>query len=110
MKTEEERLRDIEIADVRRIMNKREGRRFFWRLLTMSKVLTVPGPCDAAIANFANGQRVMGTTLWGEVMESCPEQFTLMQVEARQDKAESDLRRSNEARDTDDRRDDSNGD
>lgn len=66
-------------------MNKREGRRFMWRLLTMSKVLAVPGPCSEAEANFANGLRAIGTTLWAEVTSCCPEQFPLMQQEAAQD-------------------------
>ncbi len=90
-------------------MNKREGRRFMWRLLTMSKVLVVPGPCDTAQANFANGLRAIGTTLWGEITESCPEQFPLMQQEAATDAEVSRQQLAKEAQD-DDRRNDNGSD
>lgn len=63
-----------------------------WRLLTMSRVLVVPEACDVAVANFANGRRALGTTLWGEITAACPEQFTLMQTEAAQDALESEQR------------------
>lgn len=96
MKTEAERLRDLEIADVRRIMNKRDGRRFMWRLLGMAGVFEVPDPGSAEVVNFVNGRRLMGTTLMREVFEACPEQFSQMQQEARQDKEVSDQIRARE--------------
>lgn len=79
-----------------------------WRLLGMSRVLVVPGPCGEAEANFANGLRVMGTTLWGEITAACPEQFTLMQTEAAQDTFESDQRLRAEA-EANDRRSNNDG-
>lgn len=75
----------------------------------MSKVLVVPGPCDTAQANFANGLRAIGTTLWGEITESCPEQFPLMQQEAAQDANESRKLLANETLE-DDRRNDNGSD
>lgn len=78
-------------------MNQRDGRRFMWRLLSLSQVLHVPGPCGEAEANFANGRRAIGTTLWGEITACCPEQFVLMQQEADQDAQTSAERRKQEA-------------
>jgi hypothetical protein len=106
--SEVERLRNIEIADVRRIMNKREGRRFMWRLLTMTRPLTTCGPCGVEEANWTNGLRSVGTTLWGEITAACPEQFTLMQTEAAQDALESEQRLRAEA-EANDRRSNNDG-
>jgi hypothetical protein len=104
--TEDERLQDIVIADVRRIMNKREGRRFMWRLLGFSGVFEVPEPGDVGRVNFENGRKVIGTTLLMEIMQSCPEQWTTMQTEAVQDALVSQQRKAleqNDRRDHDDR-------
>lgn len=80
-----------------------------WRLLKLSAVLVVPEACDVAVANFANGRRALGTTLWGEITAACPEQFTLMQTEAAQDALESEQRLRAEA-EANDRRSNNDGD
>lgn len=63
----------------------------------MSEPLVVPPPCGEAEANFANGRRVIGTTMWREIMLSCPEQFVLMQQEGAQDEVEHQARLRAEA-------------
>ncbi len=96
MMTEDERQRRQQIADVRRMMNQREGRRLMWRLLGMSEVYVVPAPASEAVTNFANGRRLIGTTLLNEIWTVCPEQYALMQTEAAQDAEQSALRREKE--------------
>lgn len=102
MMTEDERQRRQQIADVRRLMNQREGRRLMWRLLGMSQLYVVPlPPTTDAEVHFANGRRLIGTTFLKEIWTVCPEQYALMQTEAAQDAEQSALRRANENR-TDD--------
>lgn len=108
--TPEQWLRRIEIADVRRMMNVREGRRFMWRLLGLSRVFEIPAAGESGPVNFANGQRVIGTTMLMEIMQACPEQWATMQQEAVQDQQTLAALRQQEQQEQDnDRRSDTSG-
>jgi len=81
-----------EVADIRSAMNRREGRRFIWRLLGMSQLFLITNSTNSADAFRAEGRRLIGQTLLADIFEFCPEQFPLMQAEARQDAETESLR------------------
>jgi hypothetical protein len=75
--------RQAEIDDLLWLMSDKRGRRFMWRLLQRTGIYQlsfVPG--DSTVTAFREGNRNQGLQLLSEVMQHCPERFSVMQKEA----------------------------
>lgn len=76
---EQQKRREQERDDFKRVMADAWGRRFVWRLMGEAGVFRssfVPG--DALAGAFAEGQRQQGLRLVNEVLAVCPEHWLTM--------------------------------
>jgi len=80
-KHKERRVREQELFDVRAVLCTPEGRRFFWRLLSLFKVFGSIWESSARI-HYNSGQQDCGHFLLAEASEADPEAYLLMQKEA----------------------------
>jgi hypothetical protein len=72
-------VRETEIADLKRLMRSPWGRRFMWRLLTVSGPFRLSfDPKSAMQMAFNEGNRNLGNQLFSEVMDLCPELYPVM--------------------------------
>jgi hypothetical protein len=71
-----------EQSDIRKVLAMPEGRRFFWRVLSKSKVFHTPwmGDVNQTLVNV--GQKEIGLFLLDELLKASPASFTQMQREA----------------------------
>lgn len=83
-KRKDERVRDIELADMRKIMATREGRRFVWRLLDRAGVFRTSFTGNSTTF-FNEGMRNMGLMVIGDVMAACADQYVVMMNESKED-------------------------
>ena len=74
--------RDLELDDVRFVMNAPQGRRFMNRLIEFCGVNRSSFTGNSTTF-FNEGQRNVGLMLFADVEESCPELYLLMRQEAR---------------------------
>lgn len=82
-----------EIDDLVWLMSDKRGRRAVWRLLQRAGIWQlsfVPG--DQSVTAFREGNRNQGLQLLGQLMEHCPERFSEMQKEARNNERRTDSR------------------
>ncbi len=68
--------------DVLAIMSTASGRRYVWRLLSVSHVFAQTFTGEAMSGAFNEGARSIGLAAFAEVMALCPEHYALMQREA----------------------------
>jgi hypothetical protein len=80
----DERVRDIELADMKKIMATREGRRFVWRLLDRAGVFRTSFTGNSTTF-FNEGMRNMGLMVIGDVMAACADQYVVMMNESKED-------------------------
>jgi hypothetical protein len=83
-KRKDERLRDIELADVKKIMGSYEGRRFMWRLLDRAGVFRTSFTGNSTTF-FNEGMRNIGLIVLADVMAACADQYVVMMNESKED-------------------------
>jgi hypothetical protein len=83
-KRKDERLRDIELADVKKIMGSYEGRRFMWRLLDRAGVFRTSFTGNSTTF-FNEGMRNIGLIVLADVMAACADQYVVMMNELKED-------------------------
>jgi len=77
---------ETELADVKWLMERKQGRRFIWRLLDAAGVFRTSFHATAMIMAFNEGQRNYGIRLFSQVQTACPELYTVMLKEAQNGK------------------------
>lgn len=80
----DERLRDIELADVKKLMSQREGRRFVWRMLDRAGVFRTSFTGNSTTF-FNEGMRNIGLIVLADVMAACADQYVVMMNESKED-------------------------
>lgn len=83
-KRKDERLRDIELADMKKMMSTREGRRFVWRLLDRAGVFRTSFTGNSTTF-FNEGQRNIGLIVLADVMAAAADQYVVMMNESKED-------------------------
>ncbi|CNK23315.1 Uncharacterised protein [Yersinia frederiksenii] len=78
-------LRQRELNDITYLMGTVEGRRFIWRLLSLSGVFTTSFTGETNSTMFNEGRRNYGLTLFSDVMTACPDEYLIMANEAKED-------------------------
>lgn len=98
-KTEEEkkrldeirkRRRDRDLSDLKKIIDRSEGRRFLWRLLSEAGVHRGSYASNALETAFKEGKRDIGLFVLTDLLSIQPEVISVMQREAKNDKWNSD--------------------
>lgn len=93
--TEEERLlREREANDLRWVMGNKQGRRFMWRLLSRAGVYQSSFNTNSATMAFNEGNRNSGLQQMNDIMGICPEKYTIMLAEQKEEKEKNDNRKS----------------
>lgn len=89
-------------GDIARLMAEPWGRRLMWRWLEFGGVhrLSYAGPGQGEQTAFAEGTRNFALMLFASVMEHAPEQWPVMQQEAKKAEAEDAARKENAAKRT----------
>ncbi len=77
------RLRDVELADIKRILDTDFGRRFVWRLLGLAGVFQTSFTGNSTTF-FNEGKRDIGLKILADVSEAKPEAYIQMAQEAKQ--------------------------
>lgn len=86
------RRRERELSDIRFILKRPEGRRFYWRLMSEGKVFLDPFCNDNTNGtNYNLGRQSISRTFLNDLLEAEPESYQLMQQEANSE-AEDDKR------------------
>jgi hypothetical protein len=70
--------RKQELLDLDSLMSIPAGRRFLWRLLTMSGVFRSSFSTDPLVMAMNEGQRNVGLRVVGAIMAVCPEKYIAM--------------------------------
>lgn len=83
-KRKDERIRDIELADVKQLMSSREGRRFIWRMLDRTGVFRTSFTGNSTTF-FNEGMRNIGLIILADVQAACAEQYIVMMNESTED-------------------------
>lgn len=83
-KRKDERARDIELADMKKLMAIREGRRFVWRLLDRAGVFRTSFTGNSTTF-FNEGMRNIGLIVLADVMAACADQYVVMMNESKED-------------------------
>ena len=74
-------LRAQEVDDMKWLMGHKQGRRIMWRVLAQAGVYRTSFTPNALTMAFNEGQRHVGSHWLGELMNTCPEQFNVMNTE-----------------------------
>lgn len=77
--------RDQEIADVKWLMQRQQGRRIIWRLLDQAGVFRLSFNTNAMQMAFAEGNRNAGLRMQALIHECCPELYPVMVKEQTHD-------------------------
>jgi hypothetical protein len=77
---QEQRARDREFSDLRKVMSLAEGRRFIWRLLSSCGVFRSSMTGNSQTF-FLEGRRDVGLMIFNDVMIAKPDAFAQMQKE-----------------------------
>lgn len=84
--------RDLEIDDIRTVMNTVQGRRFLWRLMGHCKTFESVFSTDAGALAYNSGRQDVGHFLIAEVNDAVPAGFLLMMQESQaREKERNDL-------------------
>lgn len=86
-KRKDERIRDIELADVKHLMSSREGRRFIWRMLDRTGVYRTSFTGNSTTF-FNEGMRNIGLLLMADINEACADMYVQMMMEAKLERVE----------------------
>lgn len=81
-KRKDEIRREREMNDLRFVMGHEQGRRFVWRLLTITGITRSSFETNALSMAMKEGQRNVGLTLTAEIMEADTKSYLTMQLEA----------------------------
>lgn len=81
IRTELEKAREKELADLRVVLSNPEGRRTFWRYLASAGTFRRSFGIDDATTNFNEGRRSLGNDMFNDIMTAKPESYLLMQRE-----------------------------
>lgn len=76
-------LRNLELDDLRQVMNSKQGRRFMWRLLGKCGAMRQSFNTNGSIMSFNEGQRSIGIPLIADLMQHAPEKYAEMLKEHR---------------------------
>lgn len=79
-------VREREASDIKWLMSSPRGRRLMRRLLAMAGPTRLSFDTNAMRMAFNEGRRNLGLQLLDEVMELCPEMYTVMEKEFRDDR------------------------
>lgn len=88
--------RQTEIDDLLWLMSDKRGRRVMWRLLQRSGIYRTSFTGEALSMAFKEGERNQGLRLMDQVMQHCPERFSVMQKEAPKHERRNDDRSGND--------------
>jgi hypothetical protein len=78
--------RKAEAGDIKWLMSSKQGRRLMWRMLRDARVFQLSFNTNAMQMAFNEGMRSVGNLLLDEVMTLCPDQFSVMEKEHRDDR------------------------
>lgn len=73
--------RQIELEDVRYLMQSQQGRRFFWKLLGHCQVYGSIFNTNALTQSHNSGRQDVGHFVQGEIVQASPENYLKMQSE-----------------------------
>lgn len=76
--------RSQQVTDFRKIMAEEHGRRFIWRVLERAGIYRTSFAGSSEQTFFREGERNMGLMLVAEIHEICPEMYSRMIKEAKQ--------------------------
>lgn len=82
--------RENEEADIKWLMNRKQGRRIIWRLLDRAGVFRLSFNTNAMMMAFAEGNRNEGLRTLAMVHALCPELYPVMIKEAQHDNRNTD--------------------
>lgn len=82
-KRKEDKVRDRELNDLRKVMDSMEGRRFVWRLLEKAGVFRTSFTGNSTTF-FNEGMRNMGLMILGDVHEACADAYIRMMNESKE--------------------------
>lgn len=68
----------VEESDFKFIMGCKQGRRFMWRLLSLTKLFSTPFAAQREITDFNCGMQNVGQQLLAEIHGLCPERYPEM--------------------------------
>lgn len=93
-------IRERELADIAWLLADRRGRRLMWRVFSIAGIFrnSFTGSSETF---FNEGKRVIGTTLFADLMQAMPTAFAEMQAEAAK-QAEEDERAAQHEREESD--------
>jgi hypothetical protein len=80
----ERQRRELEANDLRHVMGGKEGRRFIWRQLEDAGIYRSSFDLNHAAMAFNEGNRNRGLKLMTDIMDVCPNYYTLMLNEHKQ--------------------------
>lgn len=78
---EQKRLEAEQLDDIRWLMSSRRGRRIMWRILSHCGTFARTLDTNALLMASNEGKRSVGSSLFGLVMQACPEQYVAMTEE-----------------------------
>ena len=79
----QKRKREAELNDLRKVLNSREGRNVFWRLLGEAQVFNSIWEPSAKI-HYNAGKQDFGHFVMSEILNADPEKYLLMTKEAQE--------------------------
>ena len=80
-KTQEERERELELADLRFVVSSPQGRRLIWRLLTHCRVFNSVFNNSGSVTYYHSGMQDVGHFIQAEVIEAKKEAYLEMMRE-----------------------------
>lgn len=78
----EDRKRELQLNDLRKILSSVEGRRFIWRVLEHCRTFASVWEASARI-HYLSGKQDVGHFLMSEVVEAKEDAFTEMMIESK---------------------------
>lgn len=84
--------RERDKSDLCWVMGTKQGRRFMWRFLSRAGLFTSSFNTNNAVMAFNEGNRNAGLQQLTDIMAACPEKYTLMMHESREEKEKNEHR------------------
>jgi len=86
--------RERDVSDIRKILEKAEGRRYLWGLMADGGVFhsSFAGAGQNDQTNFNEGMRSLGLRIFSDIMEADPAKFKQMQDEHKSEARKEELR------------------
>jgi hypothetical protein len=79
-KRKDQLITEREAEHVRHVMNTFQGRAFVWKVLSECRVFHQAPPDHSAVLRH-EGKRDIGLIIMNKLLQDCPEQYNMMQVE-----------------------------